>query len=83
MTSIITHRSSEPLYIVILHNTKQADTIFKEWIKVNRIENAQVSGHRMMIHDQQTFEKLRITWKHGTDMLTIWDTWKRRHLYLE
>ena len=81
--TITTTKTVEPLYILMLHNNKNAEAIFKEWIRINQIEHAQVSGHKMMLHDRQSFEKFKITWTYSTNMLTIWDTWLRRHVYLD
>ncbi len=81
--SIPTYRAVEPLYIVILRNTNQAETLFKSWIKTNRVEHANVSGNKMMLHDQRGFEQFRITWGHSMEMVTVWDTWNKRHIYLD
>lgn len=80
--TIPSYRAVEPLYIVILRNTAQAETLFKAWAKTNRIEHAHVSGNRMMLHDQSSFERFRVTWEHSFDLVTVWDTWNRRHIYL-
>ena len=55
--SITSFRAVEPLYIVILRNTNQAEALFKSWIKSNRVEHANVSGNKMMLHDQRGFEQ--------------------------
>ena len=81
--SIPTYRAVEPLYIVILRNTNQAETMFRTWIKENRIEHANISGNRMMLHDQRAFEQFRVTWSHNMNSVTVWDTWLRRHIYLD
>lgn len=81
--STTNYRTVEPLFIVILRNTNQAEQLFRNWIKQNRIEHATVNGNRMMLHDQQSFEKFRITWTHNVDSVTVWDTWRRSHIYLD
>jgi hypothetical protein len=81
--SIPNYRAVEPLYIVILRNTNQAELLFKSWIKENRIEHANISGNRMMLHDQRAFENFRITWSHSMNSITVWDTWQKRHIYLD
>ena len=81
--SIPNYRAVEPLYIVILRNTNQAETMFRTWIKENRIEHANISGNRMMLHDQRAFEQFRVTWSHNMNSITVWDTWLRRHIYLD
>ena len=81
--SIPNYRAVEPLYIVILRNTNQAESMFRTWIKENRIEHANISGNRMMLHDQRAFEQFRVTWSHNMNSITVWDTWMRRHIYLD
>ena len=81
--SIPNYRAVEPLYIVILRNTNQAESMFKSWIKENRIEYANISGNRMMLHDQRAFEQFRVTWTHNMNSVTVWDTWMKRHIYLD
>jgi hypothetical protein len=81
--TISTYRAVEPLYIIILRNSTQAESLFRGWIKHNKIDHANVSGNRMMLHDQHAFEKFKITWTHNLSSTTIWDTWLRRHIYLD
>ena len=81
--SIPNYRAVEPLYIVILRNTNQAESMFRTWIKENRIEHANISGNRMMLHDQRAFEQFRVTWSHNMNSITVWDTWMKRHIYLD
>jgi len=71
------------LFVLSLHNTPQAEAWFKNWIRQNRIENATVSSHRMMLHDQHGLERFKLTWPHSIVSLSIWDTWHRRHIYLD
>ena len=81
--SIPNYRAVEPLYIVILRNTDKAESMFRAWIKENRIEHANISGNRMMLHDQRAFEQFRVTWTHNMNSITVWDTWMKRHIYLD
>jgi hypothetical protein len=81
--SIPNYRAVEPLYIVILRNNTQAETLFRAWIKENRIEHVNISGNRMMFHDQRAFEQFRVTWAHNFNSITVWDTWTKRHIYLD
>lgn len=77
------YRAAEPLYIVILRNSDKAESLFKTWIKENRIEHANTTGNRMMLHDQRAFEQFRVTWTHSLDSVTVWDTWLKRHIYFD
>jgi hypothetical protein len=79
--SISNFRTAEPLYIVILRN-QQAENLLKSWIKEHRVEHANVAGNRMMLHHQSAFDRFITTWTHAWDMVTVWDTWNRRHIYL-
>ncbi len=80
--TIPSFRAVEPLYIVILRNTPQAESQFKNWIRDNKVEHASVTGNRMMLHHQQAFERFVMSWVHNWELVTIWDTWNRRHIYL-
>lgn len=79
--SITNVRTVEPLYIVIVRN-QQAENLLKSWVKDNRIEHTQVTGNRMMIHHRNAFDQFCLTWNHNWDLVTVWDTWQRRHIYL-
>ena len=79
--SLTNFRAVEPLYIVMLRN-QQAESLFKSWMRENKIENATVSCNKMMLHHQQSFDRFLVTWNHNWDALTIWDTWNRRHIYV-
>ena len=81
--TISNYRAVEPLYIVILRNNNQAELLLRSWIKENQIEHANISGNRMMLHDQRAFEKFRVTWAHNFSSVTVWDTWLKRHIYLD
>ena len=80
--SIPTYRAVEPLYIVMLRNN-QAETMFKTWIRKHQIDHATVAGNRMMLHHQQAFDRFLVTWSHDWDSITVWDTWNRRHIYVD
>jgi hypothetical protein len=80
--SITQFRAAEPLYIVIVRNNNQAEQQLKSWIKENRVDHATVSGNRMMLHHQQALDCFLISWSHNWDMVTVWDTWNRRHIYI-
>ena len=77
------YRAVDPLYILIMRNNPGAETVFRTWIRNNRIENATVSGSKMMLHDQRSFEMFKVTWLGSTTNITIWDTWSKRHIYLD
>ena len=79
--SITNFRTAEPLYIVILRN-QQAENLLKNWVREHKVEHVLVTGNRMMVHHQQAFENFRITWSHNWDLVTVWDTWNRRHIYI-
>jgi len=81
--TISSYRAVEPLYIVILRNNTQAESLLRAWIRDNKIDHATVSGNRMMLHDQRAFEQFKVTWTHNLNSTTIWDTWLRRHVYLD
>ena len=77
------YRAVEPLYILIMRNNPGAEAAFRNWIRTNRIENVTVSGSKMMLHDQRSFEMFKVTWSGNINNITIWDTWSKRHIYLD
>jgi hypothetical protein len=79
--SITNFRTAEPLYIVILRN-QQAETLLKSWIKEHKVEHVSVNGNRMMLHHQGAFDRFMLSWHHNWDMVTVWDVWNRRHIYI-
>ena len=81
--TIASYRAAEPLYIVTLRNNTQAESLLKNWIREYRIEHASVSSNKMMLHDQRSLEQFRLTWAHNLSSLIIWDTWLKRHIYLD
>ena len=81
--TISSYRAVEPLYIVILRNNNQAESLLRNWVRDNKIDHATVTGNRMMLHDQRAFEQFKVTWTHSLNSTTIWDTWLRRHVYLD
>ena len=81
--TIPNYRAVEPLFIVTLRNNSQAEQLFKTWIKEHRIEHANVTGNKMMLHDRRSFDQFLVTWAHTFASITIWDTWLRRHVYLD
>lgn len=79
--SVLNIKSADPLYIIILKNP-QAESLLKSWVKDNRIEHVIVNGNRMMIHNQNAFNRFILSWVHDWNLVTIWDTWNRRHIYI-
>jgi hypothetical protein len=52
-------------------------------VRDHRVEHVHISGNRMMLHAQSAFDNFLITWSHGMSLITVWDTWNRRHIYLD
>jgi len=74
-------RSADPLYVVIVQDTN-AESILQNWVRDNKIKFVIITGNRMMLHHQQAFDQLLVMWPHSWKMLTVWDTWNRRHIYI-
>ena len=79
--SLPSYRAAEPLYVVILRN-QQAENLLRTWVRENKVDHAVVTGNKMMIHHQSTFDRFLISWNHSWDSITVWDTWNRRHIYI-
>ena len=80
--SIASYRAVEPLYIIILHNQKQAESVFRSWIRDNKIDHAHATGNRMHLYDHNTLSRFMVTWTYDWDNLVIWDTWTKQHVSL-
>jgi hypothetical protein len=35
------------------------------------------------LHAQPAFDTFLVTWNHSISLITVWDTWNRRHIYLD
>ena len=79
--SIPSYRSAEPVYVISLRNSTQAESQFRNWVKDNKINHAVVNGHKLMLHHQQALDIFMITWRNSWEQIVIWDTWNRRHIH--
>jgi hypothetical protein len=78
--TIPVYRATEALYLVIVRDP-QAERLLKEWAKAN---NSQVSieNNRMKLFEDRSLNLFTVTWTHPWDLVTIWDCWNKRHIYL-
>lgn len=79
--TIFNVRATEPLYIIIVREP-QAESMLKNWVKEHRVEHTHITGNRLLIHHQHAFDRFCVTWAHNWDLVTVWDTWNRRHIYV-
>jgi hypothetical protein len=79
--SIPSYRSAEPVYVISLRNSTQAESQFRNWVKDNKINHAVVNGHKLMLHHQQALDIFMITWRYSWEQIVMWDTWNRRHIH--
>lgn len=76
------YRATDALYLIIFkHN--QAERLWRDWIRDNRVDHVTVSGNRVSLHSAYAFDKFKLTWGHGFERVMIWDTWRRCHIYLD
>lgn len=74
-------RQGEALYIVIVRDT-QANTLLKNWASKNRQE-VHLSNNKMSLYSQNSLSVFQVTWNNDWGNVTIWDSWNRRHIYLD
>jgi hypothetical protein len=74
-------RHGEVLYIIILQDS-QAHALLKNWAEKNR-QNVHLANNRMSLYSQNSLSLFQVTWKNNWDNVTIWDTWSRRHIFIE
>lgn len=74
-------RQGEALYIIILRDP-QAQNLLKSWAAKNK-QDVQVSNNRMSLYSQHSLNQFQVTWTNSWSNITVWDTWNRRHIYLD
>jgi len=79
--TIPVYRATEALYLVIVRD-RDAERLLKEWARSN---NSQVSieNNRMRLFEDRSLNLFTVTWTHSWDLVTIWDCWNKRHIYLD
>ena len=79
--TISNFRATEALYIVIVRD-HDAERNLRDWA---RGANAQVTieNNRMKIFEDRSLNLFTVTWTHSWDLVTIWDCWNKRHIYLD
>ena len=74
-------KSGEALYVIILRDS-QANTLLKNWANKNR-QDVHLANNKMSLYSQNSLNLFQVTWSGGWGNVTIWDTWHRRHIYLD
>lgn len=74
-------KSGEALYIIILRDS-QANTLLKNWATKNR-QDVHLANNKMSLYSQNSLNHFQVTWTGGWGNITVWDTWNRRHIYLD
>jgi hypothetical protein len=74
-------RQGEALYIVIVRDT-QANALLKNWASKNRQE-VHLANNKMSLYSQNSLSVFQVTWNNDWGNVTIWDSWNRRHIYLD
>ena len=69
----------EPLYIIVVRDNA-AENKLKTWAQSSPHNRASVDGNRLRIFDHHTWHRFRVTWIHGFNQLSVWDSWNRRHV---
>ena len=74
-------KSGEALYIIILRDS-QANTLLKNWAAKNK-QDVHLANNKMSLYSQNSLDLFQVTWNGGWGNIMIWDTWNRRHIYLD
>jgi hypothetical protein len=74
-------KQGEALYIIILRDPR-ANEILKTWATQNKQE-VHLANNKMSLYSQNSFDLFQVTWTGTWHNLTIWDSWNRRHIYLD
>lgn len=79
--AIPTTKQGEALYIIILRDT-QANALLKNWANKNR-QDVHLANNKMSLYSQNSLNLFQVTWTNGWGNVVIWDTWHKRHIYLD
>jgi len=74
-------RHGEPLYVIIIRDP-QANTLLKSWASKNK-QDVHLANNRMSLYSQNSLNLFQVTWTNSWSNVTIWDTWNKRHIYLD
>ncbi len=74
-------KSGEALYVIILRDS-QANALLKTWATKNR-QDVHLANNKMSLYSQNSLSLFQVTWTGSWENVTIWDTWNRRHIYLD
>lgn len=75
------NRQGEALYIIILRDP-QAQHLLKTWASKNK-QDVHVSNNRMSLYSQHSLNQFQVTWTNSWTNITVWDSWNKRHVYLD
>ena len=79
---MIKNKEAEPLYI-IYYRDPQAEEQLQNWLNANPSASAVIQGCRMKLYTTQSLNLFQIGWKGNWNMVAVWDTWNRRHIYFQ
>lgn len=74
-------KQGEALYVIIIRDP-QANTLLKSWASKNK-QDVHLANNRMSLYSQNSLNLFQVTWSNSWGNVTIWDTWNRRHIYLD
>jgi len=74
-------RQGEALYIIILRDP-QAQNLLKAWAAKHK-QDVHVSNNRMSLYSQHSLNQFQVTWTYSWSNITVWDSWNKRHIYLD
>lgn len=74
-------KQGEALYVIILRDP-QASTLLKNWANKNK-QDVHLANNRMSLYSQNSLNLFQVTWSNSWSNVTIWDTWNKRHIYLD
>ena len=79
--STFNSKQGEALYIIILRDS-QANALLKNWASKNK-QDVHLANNKMSLYSQNSLGLFQVTWTGSWGNVTIWDTWNRRHIYLD
>lgn len=76
------HKASEALYLIIVKHSN-AETLLREWVHKHKVQHVSIVGDRLSVFSSHALDIFKLTWPHNFERVTVWDTWRKCHVYLE
>jgi len=79
--TIPVYRAAEALYIVIVRD-RDAERLLRDWARHAKLQ-VTIENNRMKLYEDRSLNLFTVTWLHDWENVVIWDSWNKRHIYIQ